>query len=277
MIYKTFTALVAIAAGCAALPAFAQDSSVPPADPAASAPAPATPDFTITGSAAVASQYRFRGISQSDNKPVVQAAFTVTHASGFYVSMWGSSASANNAVNIGGTEIDAYVGYSHALGTTGFTLDGGVYGYIYPGSKKAVGLSESYYEVYGDVAKSFGPITAKAGVNYAPKQAYFRKFATPTRHNFYEYGELGLAVPGQAWSIHTHLGHTGGGFDYVGKQYIDYTAGVSYKWKALTFDISVVGTNIKRSDTAPFDFAFGTNDFHRAAKAVPVGTITASF
>ncbi len=252
---------------------------MPPADAASQTPpAPApTSAFTITGAADVASQYRFRGISQSDNKPVIQGTFTVTHSSGFYISTWGSSASANNAVNLGGTEIDVYGGYSHALGKSGFTIDGGLYGYLYPGSKKAVGISESYFEVYADLSKAYGPVTAKVGVNYAPHQAYFKDFATPTRYNVYVYGELGIALPNQPWSVHSHLGHTGGGLDYIGHDYLDYTVGVSYKWKALTFDISAVGTDIKRSDTAPFDQFYKTNDFHRAAKVMPVGTITASF
>ena len=269
----------ALLASCIAGAALAQDSSVPPANPAAadaSAPA-AAPAFTITGAADVSSQYRFRGISQSDNRPVIQGTFTVTHASGFYISTWGSSASANNAVNLGGTEIDVYGGYSHVLGKSGVTIDGGLYGYLYPGSRKAVGISENYFEIYADLSKAYGPITAKAGVNYAPHQAYFKDFATPTRYNVYLYGELGLALPNQPWSLHSHLGHTAGGLNYVGHEYFDYIVGASYKWKALTFDISAVGTSIKRSDTAPFDAAFSTHDFHRAGKFVPVGTVTASF
>ena len=232
-------------------------------------------DWTITGSAAVASQYRFRGISQSDNRPVVQGAITVQHASGFYVSTWGSSASAEDSpVNIGGTEIDVYGGYSKTL--AGFTLDGGLYGYIYPGSEHAVGISESYYEVYGDVSKAYGPITAKAGINFAPNQSYFKDFNTATRHNVYVYGELGFAPTSFPISFHSHLGHTAGGFDYLVnkgvKQYLDYTVGATYKWKALAFDLSVVGTNLSKSDTSELD-----NDFHRAAKTVLVGSITASF
>lgn len=246
----------------AASPAFADDAA-----------APASP-FTITGSAALLSQYRFRGISQSDNKAVVQGAFTITHSSGFYLSTWGSSASANNAVNIGGTEIDVYGGYSKTI--SGFTLDGGLYGYIYPGSQHAVGISESYYEVYGDVSKAYGPVTAKAGINWAPNQSYFKDFATATRHNVYVYGELGLALPNFPVAFHSHLGHTAGGFDYLTnngvKQYLDYTVGATYKWKALAFDLSVVGTNVSKRDTSLLD-----NDFHRAAKTVLVGTISASF
>lgn len=279
MNYFGSVASAALLASCIAGAALAQDSSVPPADPAAAdAAAPAAaPAFTITGSAAIASQYRFRGIAQSDNRPVVQGTFTVTHASGFYISAWGSSASANNAVNLGGTEIDLYAGYSHALGDSGVTIDGGLYGYIYPGSRKAVGISENYFEIYADLIKAYGPVTAKVGVNYAPKQAYFKDFATPTRYNVYVFGELGLALPNQPWSLHSHLGHTGGGLDYVGHPYFDYAVGVSYKWKALTFDVSAVGTSVKRRYTAPFDAAASTNDFHRAGKLVPVGTVTASF
>lgn len=252
-------------------------ATLPP--PAATAPASpaATSQFTITGSAAIVSQYRFRGISQSDNKPAVQGAFTIAHASGFYLSVWGSSASANNAVNIGGTEIDVYGGYTHAIGKSGVTVDAGLYGYIYPGSKKAVGINENYYEIYGSLSKPFGPLTAKIGAYWAPKQHYFDKFATPTRYNMYEYGELGLTLPNSPISLHGHIGHTGGGFDYAGHDYIDYTAGASYKWEALTFDLSVVGTDLSRPDTAPFDAAYGTTDYRRAAKTVLVGSVTASF
>jgi uncharacterized protein (TIGR02001 family) len=271
------SALVALWASALTGPAFGQDSSVPPADPGTPAAPAASSAFTITGAADVASQYRFRGISQSDGKPVIQGTFTLAHSSGFYLSTWGSSASANDAVNLGGTEIDIYGGYAHAIGKSGFTIDGGLYGYLYPGSKKAVGISENYYEVYADLAKTFGPATAKIGINWAPNQSYFKDFGTFTRHNVYVFGELGLALPNQPWSLHSHLGHTGGGFDYAGRDYLDYTVGASYKWKALTFDVSLVGTNLKKSDTAPFDASFGTHDFHRAAKTAPVGTITASF
>jgi uncharacterized protein (TIGR02001 family) len=262
----------------AACPASAQETPSPPnaAAPVAAAPAP-MPAFTITGMAGVWSQYRFRGISQSDNRPVVQGSFTVTHSSGLYASVWGSSASANNAVNLGGTEIDVYGGYAHALGSSGVTADGGVYGYFYPGSTKAVGLSENYYEVYADLAKPFGPVTTKIGINYAPKQPYFRKFATPTRHSTYVYGELGFAPANSPFLVHSHLGHTGGGLDFANKGYLDYTVGASYKWKVLLIDVSLVGTDLSRSDTGPFDTAFGTTDFHRAAKSAVVGSVSVSF
>ena len=273
-----FTIAAAALAGLSAGAVSAQETPSPPnaASPVVAAPAP-TPAFTITGSAGVWSQYRFRGISQSDNRPVVQGSFTVTHSSGFYASVWGSSASANDAVNLGGTEIDVYGGYAHALGSSGVTADAGVYGYLYPGSRKAVGISENYYEVYADLAKPFGPVTTKVGINYAPKQAYFRNFATPTRYNVYGYGELGFAPANTPFLVHSHLGHTAGGLDFAGHSYLDYTVGASYKWKALLVDLSLVGTDLSRSDTQRFDTFYGTTDFHRAAKTAVVGSVSASF
>lgn len=273
-----FTIAAAALAGLSAGAASAQETPSPPnaASPVVAAPAP-TPAFTITGSAGVWSQYRFRGISQSDNRPVVQGSFTVTHSSGFYASVWGSSASANDAVNLGGTEIDVYGGYAHALGSSGVTADAGIYGYLYPGSRKAVGISENYYEVYADLAKPFGPVTTKVGINYAPKQAYFRNFATPTRYNVYGYGELGFAPANTPFLVHSHLGHTAGGLDFAGHSYLDYTVGASYKWKALLVDLSLVGTDLSRSDTQRFDTFYGTTDFHRAAKTAVVGSVSASF
>lgn len=242
----------------------------------ADAPAAASA-FTITGSAGILSQYRFRGISQSDNKPVVQGTFTVSHNSGLYLSVWGSSASANNAVNIGGTEIDVYGGFTHALGDRGVTIDAGVYGYIYPGSKDAVGIDESYVELYGSLAKSFGPAAAKVGVYWAPDQHYFNKFNTATQYNMYEYGELTFTPMQAPITLHGHVGHTGGGFNYAGNDYIDYTVGAGYKWQALTFDVSLVGTDLSRRDTRAADLAANTRDFRRAAKPVAVASVTASF
>ena len=275
---SSFAAATAFAVGTLAFaaPAFADDAPTAP-----------PPDVTITGAASVVSQYRFRGLSQSNNQPVVQATATITHKSGFYVAFWGSSASSNSFINspidIGGTEIDVWGGYSHAV--SGFTLDGGVYGYIYPGSASTnrtagVNQNSNYYEIYGDIAKTYGPVTAKVGVNFAPAQPVFNlNFTSKHRVNTYVFGELSYSPPKTPFTLHSHLGHTGGGFDYA-KQYIDYTVGASYKYKALTFDISVVGTNISRSDVTK---SFGCvtaatcTYFFRPAKTVAVGSITASF
>jgi len=244
---------------------------------AAPAAVPAAPSaFTITGTAGVWSQYRYRGISQSNNRPAFQGSITVAHASGFYLATWGSTATTSNStVNIGGAEIDVYGGYTHAIGSTGFTFDGGLYGYIYPGAP-----ASNYYEVYGSLTKTYGPFTAKGGLNWAPDQSVFDP-VQGTHYNMYVYGELGFSLPTLPVSFHSHLGHSGGGFNYT-KDYVDYSVGVTYKWKVLSFDLSWVDTNISRQDARlrPLFDQTGTpnpEETYRAAKGVLVGSVSASF
>lgn len=257
-------AATVLAGGFLASPAFA-DETDPPSD------------FTVTGSAAVVSQYRYRGLSYSDNKPVFQGSITLSHSSGFYIATWGSTTASDTAKTplvLGGTEIDVYGGWTKEVG--GVNVDVGAYGYLYPNAPTG-----NYYEVYGSVAKTLGPVTAKAGAYYAPGQKIFNyNFSSLARHNMYVYGELSGDIPGTPFNLHTHLGHTGGGFDYA-KPYLDYTAGISYKWKALTLDASIVGTNISKTDV---DTAFGCTAigacidyYHRPAKTVGVISLTASF
>ena len=57
------------------------------ADPAPAAPAPA-PDWTESGNVTVVSDYLFRGISQTQAKPTIQATLDFTHSSGFYLGLF---------------------------------------------------------------------------------------------------------------------------------------------------------------------------------------------
>jgi uncharacterized protein (TIGR02001 family) len=248
----------------AATPAFADETDAPSA-------------ITVSGTAAILSQYRFRGIAQSDNKPVVQASITVAHESGFYVSAWGSSATNplnpitpngfNSPIYIGGSEIDVYGGYAKQFGAV--KIDVGGYGYIYPGLP-----TSNLYEVYGSVSGTVGPVTAKLGLNYAPDQKNL------VSDNVYVYGDLSGGIPGTPISLHGHLGYTDGSLAYV-KNYLDWSVGAAVTWKNLTLDASVVGTNVSRSES---DFFVGCGGitacseyFHRPAKTVGVVSLTASF
>jgi uncharacterized protein (TIGR02001 family) len=233
----------------------------------------ATPAFaddgplTVSGSAAIVSQYRFRGIAQSNNLPVVQGSITLSHESGFYVSTWGSSASPGPYVDIGGTEIDVYGGFTHDLGSSGVNIDVGVYGYLYPGA-----TGGNYYELYGNLSTTVGPVNAKVGLYVAPSQG------NVSTTNTYVFGELSGGIPGTPITLHGHLGHTGGAFDYpydgVAKDYIDYSLGASVSWKALTLDVSWVGTGLSNSDYATSAVPL---EAKRAAKSVGVVTLSASF
>jgi len=218
-----------------------------------------TPEFTVTGSAAFVTDYKFRGISQTDSRPTGQASITITDKSGFYVSAWGSGNSFND-----GSEIDIYGGYSHTF-KNGITLDGGVYGYLYPNYS-----ADNSYELYVDASKAFGPVGVKVGLNYAPAQPYFTSYENELAHyNMYEYAELTFTPATMpALTLHGHIGHTGGGFD-IGKSYEDFAVGVGYKWKNLTFDVSGVGTDVSTENAGSY--------YRHLARSTAVFSITASF
>ncbi len=84
--------------------------------------------ITITGSATVVSDYRFRGFSQSDEEAAIQGGFTIGHDSGLCVGTSGSSIGFNN-----GTEIDVFAGFAKEV-SSGLTADVGATLYLYPGS-----------------------------------------------------------------------------------------------------------------------------------------------
>ncbi len=114
--------------------AFAQ--TTPAAEAPAAAPAPA-----LTANVTLASQYRYRGIMQSNNKPAIQGGFDYAIPAGllpegFYVGNWNSSISwlsdANSSVSAP-IEMDFYGGYKTEI-VKNVPIDVGVLQYYYPGS-----------------------------------------------------------------------------------------------------------------------------------------------
>lgn len=118
----------AILAACAA-GAFAQTAA--PAAPAAPA---ATPDHTFTGNLTVATDYRFRGLSQTFKGPAIQGGFDYSHSSGFYLGNWNSNVSNTQYNNGAAIEMDFYGGYKWEL-VKGVNADVGLLYYYYPGAE----------------------------------------------------------------------------------------------------------------------------------------------
>lgn len=93
----------------------------------AAAPAAAA-DFT--GTAALTSDYVWRGTSQSNEDPAVQAGFKVAGDSGFYAQAWGSSVEFAPETRAS-SEVDLVVGWSGALNDA-LALDVNLTRYWYP-------------------------------------------------------------------------------------------------------------------------------------------------
>jgi len=94
----------------------------------------------VSGSAAVASTYLWRGYDLGSGTPAVSGDLSVS-TSGFYAGIWGSSGDTS-----AGSEYDLYAGYGIELG--GVTLDLSVWNYNYP-----------TIEQYGGTETDFGDLT----------------------------------------------------------------------------------------------------------------------
>jgi uncharacterized protein (TIGR02001 family) len=105
-----------------------------------------------SASVALSSDYRFRGISFSDNKPAVSGSLDYAHASGLYAGIWMTSNSFEGETNI-------YGGYSADIGDTGLSYDVGVLRYIFPGNSEF-----NNNEFYGSLSYSY----FTAGIAYDP-------------------------------------------------------------------------------------------------------------
>jgi uncharacterized protein (TIGR02001 family) len=191
----------------------------------------------ITGSAALVSDYRFRGFSQSSQNAAVQAGITATHESGFYVGTWGSSISF-----AGSSEIDIFAGYSAAV-VEGVTLDVGLLYYLYP---KHGGGDTDFFEPYINLIGAIGPVTLKVGANYAWSQdALISSKDGKATDAIYLHAEPSFTIPGTPFGLNGHLGYASsnafpGGVD---GDVTDWSVGATATWKSLTFGVSYVDTN----------------------------------
>jgi uncharacterized protein (TIGR02001 family) len=115
------------------------------------------PVSSWVGNAGVVSDYLFRGISQTNRKPAVQAGLEFDHASGWYLGGWGSNvswlsdASSSAAPISSSVEFDGYGGYRGNL-VGGWSYDAGVYRYQYPGSYPAGFTLPNTTELYAALA-----------------------------------------------------------------------------------------------------------------------------
>ena len=199
----------------------------------------------ISGNIALTSDYKFRGISQSDESIAVQGGFDYEHESGFYLGTWGSSVDfdTNGAGYDGSLELDVYAGFAGSFGDSDFGYDVAALYYAYPGDNGAEG---DYYEVaaglsWNDLSLSF---------------AYSPDYYAETGKFYYVAGgyELGFA---EIWTLSLHAGYNS--FDEEGflsdgaDSYWDYSVGVGVSVMGVDLSLAAVGTDLDK------DEVFGTS------------------
>ena len=253
-----------------------------------------TSPITVSGSATLTSDYRFRGVSQSDEGMAVQGGFTISHESGLYVGTWGSNLAGWGTFGGSNMELDIYGGYAFPVGEG--TLDVGLTWFMYPSGADTTDFAEIYAKLSGDV----GPVSLTAGVFYAPQQeALGNVFFTgqdavdgvpndagDKEDNLYLSGDAVFGLSDLPVSFKAHLGYSDGnpGLGPNGTSiaptgtYFDWLIGVDVEPIAgLTLTAAYVDTDIEESDAALLRPNFATVDGNSISDATAVFSITASF
>jgi uncharacterized protein (TIGR02001 family) len=206
------------------------------------------------------SQYRFRGISMSDEKIALQGTVNLSHVSGLYAGAWASTLDGFGKRGGSNVELDLYAGYSRVVGS-GVTLDGGLLYYAFPGSR---GGDFEFFEPYVSVSGTLGPATGKVGIAYA-----FDQDALGGNSNVYTSGDLSAHIPATPFSLKAHLGFSKGDTRLTpGGDYFDWLVGGSYTRRNLTFALSYVDTDLTARQAAR---AGATKDIVDQAIVLTVG------
>jgi uncharacterized protein (TIGR02001 family) len=247
-----------------------------------------TSAITISGAATLASDYRFRGVSQSDEGFAVQGGFTISHDSGLYVGAWGSNLAGWGTFGGANMELDLYGGYKLPVGEG--TLDVGVTWYMYPSGADETDFAELYAKLGGTV----GPIGLTATVAYAPSQeALGNAFpvglpADPgdKEDNLYLAGDATYAVEGAPITLKAHIGYSDGnpGLGPNGTSvaptgtYFDWLIGADLvPISGLTLSVAYVDTDISEAEANLIRPNFATLDGDSISDATVVFSVTASF
>jgi uncharacterized protein (TIGR02001 family) len=233
---------IALAAATVSMPAFAAD------EPA--------PDFKVSGSVALVSDYRFRGVSQSNNGLAVQGGLTLNHSSGAYGGFWASNLAGWGTFGGPNLELDLFAGYKLPVG--GGALDVGGTFYQYPGGA----TKTSFFEPYVKLSGTAGPVALTAGLAYAWNQTALGNWSNhpdsvigDKEDNIYLWGDAAFGIKDTPITLKAHIGYSDGnpGLGPNGTsvaptgKYWDWLIGADFVVGPVTLGVAYVDTDISTS------------------------------
>jgi uncharacterized protein (TIGR02001 family) len=98
----------------------------------------------VTGNMTIASDYRFRGISQTYLGQTIQGGIDYAHPSGIYIGNWNSNVASQVFTGGSGIEMDFYGGWKKSFGDIGIDI-GGIY-YYYPNAEFDGGAGSAKFD-----------------------------------------------------------------------------------------------------------------------------------
>ena len=226
--------LAALALLALAAPGHAADAPKTVGEPA--------PEYSLSANVTLASQYRYRGLMQTNNQPAIQGGFDFTHASGLYLGNWNSSISWLNDGNSkvsAPVEKDFYGGYKGNLAPN-VPFDLGVLQYYYPGDYPSGYTRPDTTELYAGLG--YGPVLFK----YSIAMTNLFGFAAS---KYSQYFDLSGNFDTGFWdlTVNAHVGHQTVR-NVTDGAYTDWKLGLTKDFgQGLTISLAYLDTNADRA------------------------------
>lgn len=193
----------------------------------------AAPEHQVSYNAALTSEYRYRGLSQTRLEPALQGGADYTHTpSGFYAGTWLSTIKwIDDAGGDANVEIDLYAGKRGQLSDSISYDVGGLY-YVYPSN--GLPTNANTFELYGQLG--YGPVYVKYS------HATSNLFGTADSKNS-GYLDIGANVEvADKLMLNLHAGRqrvkNNGDFSYN-----DYKVGLTYDFGVATASLAWIKAN----------------------------------
>lgn len=196
----------------------------------------------ISSTWTLTSDYDWRGLTQTQEDPALQASIDWADDSGWYIGAWASN------VDFGpgdpSYEVDLYTGFSGG-DEDGLGWDVGFQYYAYPEESDF-----NFPEIYGGL--SYGMFSGKLW--------YSNDFGGTDESSFYLQGDAAVPLPAN-FTLDLHVGYSDGdGIEaaYGVSNYFDYSVGASYSIEKFDLSLKYVDTDIDDAETDRLIFSVST-------------------
>jgi uncharacterized protein (TIGR02001 family) len=177
----------------------------------------------------LASDYDFRGASQTAKDPAIQGSIDFATDTGWYVGAWASNVDFDSDVDV---EVDLYTGFSGGE-EDGLGWDVGFVYYAYPDDSDL-----NYPEIYGKL--NYGMFSG--GLFYS------NDWLNLGDSSIYASGDVSVPLPHNL-SLNFHAGYSFGDFfEDLDSEYLDYSVGVGYTAGKFDLALKYVDTTLDRGD-----------------------------
>lgn len=185
-------------------------------------------DSGFNWNAAATSEYMFRGISQTDDRPAIQAGAGYSWSNGLYVGAWASNVEFNEGTD---AEVDTFIGWNGDLSDNA-NLDVQLVRYNYVGEPD--GVDYAYNELIGKLTLA---------ENYSLTLGYTDDYLNSETDSLY-FGAGGSWEVGGGYNLTAGVGYTTVDEDLADENgYFDYSVGVNRDFGPVNIALGYVGTN----------------------------------